>query len=244
MLVVHVYSLSAISQDTIMEKQIPYQAQLSGWRPVAWRLRAGLCDGAMQANWEEVRVDVRMGKRSSFLGLAERTPNCITSALLRRQWGLFSSALVLLDWRWRSTHSGLLMRKAQRTQKFSRHYSLTFVRFAGDATARRSCSRGAAHASGSPGPRSGTRSNTREPRYACNIKTNQPPSATPHLGPPLRAAGWACGGNESAVMLGPHRHLHCETLTTTGAPGTSVRQAARKRVKWGKRSVRETRQST
>ncbi|KAI3369103.1 hypothetical protein L3Q82_026066 [Scortum barcoo] len=82
------------------------------------------------------------------------------------------------------------MRKAPRTQKFSRHYSLTFVRFAGDAVARRSCSRGDVRVSGSSGLRSGTGSNTREPRYVRNIKTNQPPSTTPHLRPPLRAAGY------------------------------------------------------
>lgn len=156
------------------------------------------------------------------------------SALLWRQYSvvLFSSSKILrvsLYWRWRPTHSGLLMRKAQRTQKFSRHYSLTFVRFAGDATARRSYSHGVAHESRSLGLRSGTGSNTREPRYVCNIKTNQALSATPHLRPPLRAAGWACGGNETMVLLGPHRHLHYETLTTTGAPGMSVRQAVRKR---------------
>ncbi|KAG8003259.1 hypothetical protein GBF38_007679 [Nibea albiflora] len=81
------------------------------------------------------------------------------------------------------------MRKAPRTQKFSRHYSLTFVRFARDAAASRSCSLSVVRVSGSSGPRSGTRSNTREPRYVRNIKTNQPPSATPHLRPPLRAAG-------------------------------------------------------
>lgn len=50
------------------------------------------------------------------------------------------------------------------------------------------------------------------------------------------------------VLLGPHRHLHYETLTTTGAPGMSVRQAVRKRKSemGGKKSVREkeTRQST
>lgn len=88
-----------------------------------------------------------------------------------------------------ATHSGLLMRKAPRTQKFSRHYSLTFVRFAGDAVATRSCSHDDVRVSGSSGLRSGTGSNTREPRYVRNIKTNQAPSTTPHLRPPLRAAG-------------------------------------------------------
>lgn len=93
------------------------------------------------------------------------------------------------------------------------------------------------------GRRWGTGSNTREPRCVCNIKMNQALTATP-----LRAAGWACGGNETMVLLGPHRHLHDETLTTTGAPGMSVRQAVRKRKgeMGGKKSVREkeTRQST
>ncbi|KAK5869334.1 hypothetical protein PBY51_024060 [Eleginops maclovinus] len=81
------------------------------------------------------------------------------------------------------------MRKALRTQKFSRHYSLTFVRFAGDAAARRSCSHAVGRVSGSSGLGSRMGSNTREPRYVRNIKTNQAPSATPHLRPPLRAAG-------------------------------------------------------
>lgn len=133
------------------------------------------------------------------------------------------------------------MRKALRTQKFSRHYSMTFVRFAGDAAARHSCSHGVGHASGSSGLHSGTGSNTREPRYVRNIKTNQALSATPHLRPPLWAAGWACGGNETVLHFGPHRHLHYETLTTTGAPGMSVRYTVRKRKSemGGKMSVRE-----
>lgn len=81
----------------------------------------------------------------------QNSPNCIISALLQREYSvvLFSLSYweilrVFLDWRWRSTHSGLLMRKALRTQKFSRHYSMTFVRFAWDAAARHSCSHGVA----------------------------------------------------------------------------------------------------
>lgn len=84
---------------------------------------------------------------------------------------------------------GSLMRKAQRTQRFSRHYSLTFVRFAGDAVARRSCGHSVVCASGSPGLHWETRSNTTEPCYVRNIKTNQAPSTTPHLRPPLWTAG-------------------------------------------------------
>lgn len=178
----------------------------------------------------------------------QNSPNCIISALLQREYSMVLFSLsyweilrVFLDWRWRSTHSGLLMRKALRTQKFSRHYSMTFVRFAWDAAARHSCSHGVGHALGSSGLHSGTGSNTREPRYVRNIKTNQALSATPHLRPPLWAAGWACGGNETVLHFGPHRHLHYETLTTTGAPGMSVRYTVRKRKSemGGKMSVRE-----
>ncbi|CAK6956323.1 hypothetical protein GBF38_007679 [Scomber scombrus] len=93
------------------------------------------------------------------------------------------------------------MRKAPRTQKFSRHYSLTFVRFAGDAAARRSCSHSIVCASGSPGLRSWTRNNTREPRYVRNIKTNQAPSATPHLKPPLRAAGHGESLSDAIMLI-------------------------------------------
>ena len=92
-----------------------------------------MCGGAMHVvgNWGFGRKYVRMrgrGRRGE-LQLTEvwlqKSPNCIMSALLRRHtavWFLFSLSFweilrLFLDWRWRSTHSGLLMRKAPRTQK-------------------------------------------------------------------------------------------------------------------------------
>jgi len=92
------------------------------------------------------------------------------------------------------------------------------VRFFWDTVERHSCSRGAGCTTGSSGFHSWTESNTRERFYMCNIKTNQALSATPHLKPPLRAVGWACGGNETMVLFGPPRQLDCSTPTTASTP--------------------------
>lgn len=125
----------------------------------------------------------------------QKSPNCIMLALLQGECGMqgFLSALYPRSSECFLIGAGdpptpdLLMRKAPRTQKLSRYYSLTFERLAGEAAARRG------RASASSGLRSGTRSNTGEPRYVRNIKTNQPPSATPHLRPQTagcRASVW------------------------------------------------------
>lgn len=138
-LAVHVY-------DTIMENQTPSTTvrleaepdRLSvgyGWRCDACGTGTVVGGGVCKCEWGDRRVSC------NFL-------NCTITGLLWRWCSMVLSLFcweilrVLLDWRWRSTHSGLLMRKARGTQKFSRHYSLTFVRLAGDAAARRSCSHG------------------------------------------------------------------------------------------------------
>ncbi|TNN49786.1 hypothetical protein EYF80_040010 [Liparis tanakae] len=57
------------------------------------------------------------------------------------------------------------------------------------------------------------------------IRLRPPPLVSgPHCG----LQGGVCGGNETIVLLGPHRHLHYETLTTTGAPGMSISKPGQK----------------
>ena len=222
-----------LSSSTVRPEAEPQRLSVGYvWRCDAW--------GRVWA-WEEC-VWMRVGDRGvscNFLRFGCRRFPTVLCLLCYRDSAAWICSLhptgrsfrVFLDWRWRSTHSGLLMRKAQRTQKFSRHYSLTFARFAGDAAARRSCSRGVVRArQAPPGAARGRGVTLVGSLVMCapskRIRLRPPPLV---LRPPLWAAGWVCGGNETMALFSPRRHLHYETLTTTGAPGMSVRQAVRKR---------------